>query len=255
MALVAYVGDSRTMTIDNLDCIADLVHRIDSKIWLHADACHGFSLGFSKELRHKIKGIEKFDSISADPHKVMLTPYTLSALLVKNPKNMTKIMSISDLIMQEQFAFGQITPFIGSKSWQSLKLWFMMKNFGKKGLDELITKRYRLAVYLSDILKKDDDFMVLNNVEINSVAFFYTGGKDVTVKEVNRINKAIHAKILREGKYHLHQFSIPDKGLFEKGELLYPLRFMCGNPNVMTENVDDMLEYVRALGKKIETAK
>jgi len=253
MALVAYVGDSRTMSVDDLDAIAKLAHQIDPKIWLHADACHGFSLGFSKSLRYKIKGIEKYDSISADPHKVMLTPYTLSALLVKDPQNMKKIMSMSDLIMQEKFAFGQITPFLGSKSWQSLRLWFMMKNFGKKGLDELITKRHALAVYLWKNLKKDDDFIVLNKVDINSVAFFYTGGKDWTAKEVNRINKAIHATLIEEGKYHLHQFSIPDNGIFEKGILVYPLRFMCGNPNVTTSDVDDMVKYVRALGKKIET--
>lgn len=251
MALVAYVGDSRTMTIDNLDAIVDLVRKIDPKIWLHADACHGFSLGFSSELRHKIKGVERFDSVSTDPHKVLLTPYTLSAFLVRDPENMKKITSLSDLIMQEQFAFGQVTPFLGSKSWKSLKLWFMMKNFGKKGLDDLITNRHKLAVYFSDALKADEDFVVLNNVEINSVAFFYTGGKGLEVEEVNRINKAIHAKILERGEYHLHQFSIPDSGIFEKGTMVYPLRFMCGNPNVTTKDIDEMIEYVRTLGKEV----
>ena len=47
----------------------------DENIWLHADACHGFSLGFSEKHKHKIKGIEKFDSISTDPHKVLDLPY------------------------------------------------------------------------------------------------------------------------------------------------------------------------------------
>lgn len=250
MALVAYAGDSRTMTIDNLNSIADLVERIDPKIWIHVDACHGFSLGFSKTLRHKIRGIERYDSISLDPHKVMLTPYTLSALLVKDPENMKKIVSLSDLIMQEQFAFGQITPFLGSKPWQSLKLWFMMKSFGKEGLDELITKRHELAVYLAEALKKDGDFVVLNDVEINSVAFFYTGGER-DVGKVNRMNKAIHARMLEEGEYYLHQFSIPDAGVFKKGLVVYPLRFMCGNPNVSTRDVGHMVEYVRSLGKEI----
>lgn len=252
MALVAYVGDSRTMTVDNLDAIADMVHSIDSQVWLHADACHGFSLGFSSSLKHKIKGIEKFDSISTDPHKVLLMPYTLSAFLVKDPKHMKKITSLSDLIMQEQFAFGQITPFLGSKAWSSLKLWFMMKNFGKEGLDELITKRYALAVYLSGLLKQDKDFEVLNEVEINSVAFFYTGGKRLAVSDLNALNKGIHARLAREGLYHIHQFSIPDRGLFEKGAVVYPMRFMSGNPNLMEKDVCELVEYIRALGKDIE---
>lgn len=115
MGLVAYAGDSRTMTVEHFDEVADLVESIDPTIWLHADACHGFSLGFSDELRHKLKGIERFDSITTDPHKVMNSPYTISSLLVKDPAKMRTISSTSDLIMQEQFAFGQITPFLGSR--------------------------------------------------------------------------------------------------------------------------------------------
>jgi L-2,4-diaminobutyrate decarboxylase len=253
MALVAYAGDSRTMTVDNLDEIANLVHKIDPKIWLHADACHGFSLGFSKELCYKIKGIEKFDSISLDPHKVMLTPYTLSVFLTKNPEDMKKITSKSDLIMQEQFAFGQITPFLGSKSWKSLKLWFMMQSFGKKGLDKLITKRHKLAVYLSNKLKEDNDFKVLSKVEINSVVFFYTGGAKMNIKEANHLNRGIYTEIIKRGEYHLHQFSIPDNGLFEKGKLVYPLRFMCGNPNTSTQDINCMIEYIRKIGKEVES--
>ena len=57
--------------------------------------------------------------------------------------------------------------------------------------------------------------------------------------------------MLEEGEYHLHQFSIPDSGVFKKGSVVYPLRFMCGNPNVATGDIDSMVEYVRTLGKDI----
>lgn len=42
--LIVYVGDSRSMTVDNLEEIYALCKRIDPSIRLHADACHGFSL-------------------------------------------------------------------------------------------------------------------------------------------------------------------------------------------------------------------
>lgn len=251
MAVVAYAGDSRTMTVDNFDAVADLVHEVDPSIWLHADACHGFSLGFSKSLKHKIAGIEKFDSISADPHKVMLSPYTVSALLVRDPKKMQTITSKSDLIMQEQFAFGQITPFLGSKPWLSLKLWFMMQHFGKSGLDDLITSRHTYATLLAKKLSLNSNFVLLNKVEINSVAFFYTGGRtSLTASEVNTLNKLIHKRMLDEGVFHLHQFSIPDSGVFEKGVLVYPLRFMCGNPNADESDLDQLISYLETIGEQ-----
>lgn len=252
MCVVAYAGDSRTMTVDNFEEIAKLVKSIDPTIWLHADACHGFSLGFSKKLKTMIKGIEKFDSISMDPHKVLVTPYVISALLVKDPQKFKTITSLSDLIMQEQFAFGQITPFLGTRPWISLKLWFVMKNLGKKGLSDLIEYRYNLAKYLESKLNKDTDFIVLNEVQINSVAFMYTKGIDLSdIEKLNLVNKKIHELVINEGVYHLHQFSVPDSGKIKKDEMVYPQRYMCGNPNTTAKDIDNMIEYVRNLGRKI----
>jgi L-2,4-diaminobutyrate decarboxylase len=253
MCVVVYVGDSRSMTIDDLNKILNIVKESDPKIWLHADACHGFSLGFSDKLKSKIKGIEKFDSISTDPHKVLMTPYTISALLIKDPEKFKNITSLSDLIMQEDFAFGQITPFLGSRPWTSLKLWFLIKNLGKDKIGKIIEKRHNLAVYLSNKLKTTKDFVVLNEVGINSVIFMYKGLKtNNDIDDLNRINKSIHNLMLQEGQFHLHQFSIVDDGLLEKSKILYPLRYMCGNPNTTKKDINELIEYVRKLGRRLE---
>lgn len=256
MAVVAYAGDSRTMTIDNLELVAKTVREFDENIWLHADACHGFSMGMSDKLKHKIKGIEEFDSISMDPHKVLVTPYTISALVVKRPRDFKTVTSISDLIMKEDFAFGQITPFLGSRPWISLKLWFLMKNLGKKGLSDLIEKRHNLALFLEETIQKDSDFLLINKVDINSVGFLYV--KDIKsddIETLNYVNKKIHNLMIEEGKYHLHQFSIPDSGRLKKDEIIFPQRFMCGNPNTTEQDVLNMVEYVRSLGLKIMSEK
>jgi L-2,4-diaminobutyrate decarboxylase len=248
MGLVAYAGDSRTMTVEHFDKVAVLTKSIDPTIWLHADACHGFSLGFSNKLRGKLKGIEQFDSITTDPHKVLNMPYTMSSLLVKDPQKLRTTASLSDLIMQEQFAFGQITPFIGSKPWMSLKLWFAMKNMGRKGFDELITIRHNRAIEFANLITESPDFKLLNKVDINAVAFMYVGDSDsIKVDELNALNQRIHSTMIKEGKYHLHQFSIPDDGMFEKGALLYPLRFMSGNPNIRTADMHSVITYIREI--------
>jgi L-2,4-diaminobutyrate decarboxylase len=253
MCLVAYCGDSRTMTVDNFDKLADMVQKTSEDIWLHADACHGFSLGFSPRLRGKLKGIERFDSITTDPHKVMSTPYVISSLLVKDPEALKTVTSMSDLIMQEPLAFGQVTPFLGSRPWNSLKLWFMMKNAGREGLAQMVEHRHDMALYLAEKLEQDDRFIVANDVTINSVTFLHKGSMDMSdLDKINELNKRIHAAILSEGKFHLHQFSIPDSGKIKKGETIYPLRFMTGNLRITTDLIDEMVEYVDSIAKKIE---
>lgn len=255
MAVIAYVGDSRSMTIDNLQEVHRIVKSIDENIWLHADACHGFSLGFSEKLKQKISGIELFDSISTDPHKVLMTPYTISALLLKEPHSLKKVSSTSDLIMKEDYAFGQVTPFIGSKSWMSLKLWFLFQNLGKKKIGKIVEKRCEMAQYLKNKIDESCEFVRLNNVDINSVMFMYVGNKSKSInyEKVNQINKDIKKKIDSEGNIYLHQFSIPDDdGVIKKGEVLYPLRYMSGNDNITTEDIDDMLLYVKNIANNLE---
>ena len=228
MCVVAYVGDSRTMTIENLKKVYEIVKESDPNIWLHADACHGFSLAFSKKLRSKIDGIELFDSISTDP------------------------------IMQEDFAWGQITPFIGSKSWVSLKIWFMIQNIGVEKIGNIIEKRCKMAETFAKMIDKTEDFVLLNDININSVVFMYVKSKKklkngINVNKLNELNMKVHQKMMDEGKYHLHKFSLPDdKGIIKKGEILYPLRYMSGNPNITEENLCEVLNYIRKIGKDIK---
>lgn len=252
MCVVSYVGDSRTMTIENLKEVHRIVKEFDENIWLHADACHGFSLAFSEKLKDKIDGIQLFDSVSTDPHKVLAIPYCVSALLVKDPEKFKLVTSTSDLIMQEDFAWGQVTPFIGSKSWVSLKIWFIMNNMGVKKIGEMIEKRHDTALKFAEIIKSSNDFVLLNDVNINSVVFMYTNGKEnYSLDELNNLNLKIQNKMLNDGKYYLHKFSLPDdNGIIEKGSLLYPLRYMSGNDNISIKDLEEILDYIRKISKE-----
>lgn len=256
MAVVCYVGDSRTMTIENLKEVHTIVKNANPNIWLHADACHGFSLAFSDKLKHKIEGINLFDSISTDPHKVLTIPYCVSALLVKDPEKFKLVTSTSDLIMQEDFAWGQITPFIGSKSWVSLKIWFAIQNIGIENIGKIIEERCYMAKEFAKMIDETSDFVLLNDVNINSVVFMYVGDKkklrELNIEKLNILNSKIHSIMLDEGKYHLHKFTLPDdKGIIKKGEILSPLRYMSGNPNITAEVLTDLLNHIRKIVKNI----
>lgn len=252
MALVAYAGDSRTMTVEYFDQVASLVRSIDPGIWLHVDACHGFSLGFSDKLKHKLKGAEQFDSITIDPHKVMNIPYVASALLVRDPKSIEMISSTSDLILKEDFAFGQVTPFIGSKPWISLKLWYAIKHIGRDGYGKVIEARHEFAKKFAAMIDDSDDFVRLNEVGINSVMFMYTGGETADdLDRMNSLSSAIHAQTMKDGRYFLHHFPIQDSGVIEKDALLRPLRFMCGNPNTTEKDLEELLGYLRGIGQDL----
>lgn len=256
MAVVAYAGDSRTQTIENLRAVHDTVRAVDAGIWLHTDACWGFVCTFTDALRDRIDGMAEFDSVTVDPHKVMAVPYAVSALLTKVPENLRLVSSYSDLIMQEDFAFGQVTPFIGTKPWASLKLWMMMRAHGRTGLARLVEHRLDTTRRFVAALDRRPRFLRLHDPDLTAVAFLYlpteTDLDRPDIDRINTVNKEIHQRLLDEGRWHLHQFSIPDPGRLQPGAILHPLRFMGANPRIEQHHIDGVLDRVEALGAEIE---
>ncbi|MFJ2838747.1 pyridoxal phosphate-dependent decarboxylase family protein [Nocardia sp. NPDC087230] len=260
MAVVAYAGDSRTQTVEDLRAVHEVVRNVDSGIWLHADACWGLLAAFSPRMGGKIDGIAEFDSITVDPHKIMAVPYGLSALLVRRPGVVRSVSTYSDLIMQEDFAFGQVTPFIGTKGWMSLKLWMMMLGRGRSGLAEMADRREELARSFAALVDKHPRLIRLNDPDLAAVVFAYLpsgiGSGELGADElrsVNELNIAIHQRMLAEGKWHLHQFTLPDDlGRLRKGAIVHPLRFMANNPGLTEAHMREVLVYLDHLAAELE---
>ena len=75
-------------------------------------------------------------------------------------------------------------------------------------------------------------------------------GKD-DINYINELNLKIYNRILNEGKYYLHKFTIPDnKGIIDKNAILIPLRYMSGNDNLEKDDIDNMLKYIYDIGKE-----
>lgn len=254
LLLVAYAGDSRTMSVDDFPSLAEIAKK--NNMWFHVDACHGFSLLFSKQMRYLVQGIELADSVTIDPHKVLFIPYTSSFLLIKNPSKFSLISGISDLITREKYSFGQMTPFFGSRNFSSLKIWFLIKSIGCKGIGRLIDERHEKVKYFSKKIDHVKDVYRMNNVIINSCTFLYVPqnwkevlrqyGSGNIMKCINDLNTAIHKRIIYEGKFHIHLFPIHDfKNIMKTGvnTVFHVHRIMIGNPLTTQKIIDEFIAY------------
>jgi L-2,4-diaminobutyrate decarboxylase len=262
ISLVAYAGDSRSMTCDDFFKLRELCDTYNT--WFHVDGCHGTQLLFSEKLKIKIKGIELADSVTLDPHKVLNVPYAISILMLKDPSHIKKIQRIEDIITGEEHSFGQITPFFGSRSFLSLKLYFLFKNLGKSGLAKVIERRNKIAYMLANKISHREEFILINpQVDINSVIFMYSPRQLKKIKKVNstryleisnKLNTYIHNQLLNDDKIWLHNFQISDLAnslQLGREKIIRPLRFMSGNPLVTEQHLDHMLDSVDKCGKKI----
>jgi len=259
LAIIAYAGDSRTMSIDNFEMIYKLSKKYDA--WFHIDACHGSALIFSKKYKHLINGINLADSVTLDPHKIFWMPYNLSYILIKNPENFKLISGSSDLITNEPLSMGQISPFIGSWGFHSLKLWFLFKNMGMKNIQKFIDYRTDKAKELSNKISNMKDFYVFNDVTMNSIIFMYIpkpffkkikNNDTFAIQELNTLNKSIREILFKDKSIFVHTFPLKDykrvSGVDIKTELQM-LRIIISNPlfNEITEN--KVLETIKEVAE------
>lgn len=264
LACIAYAGDSRSMRIDHLDSIADILQK--NGIWFHVDACHGSQLAFSDRHKHKLRGIEKADSITIDPHKVLFLPYTCSFVLFKDPNAHAATATNSDLILNTQWSLGRVTPFIGSKAFDVLKLWATIKFFGKKRLGQLIDQRLDLTHSIQLEIESRPDLVLMNVSDINSCMMVFipeevqqhcinngTKLSDSDLEKINKLNLDIKEAIRRDGTFYVHGFplkSCPHDDFLDANKQVYVLRTMNGNPASTIHNVRGLLDKIEQLGQQ-----
>jgi len=260
VAVVVLAGDSRTTTIENFNHISKITRK--HKVWLHVDACHGGVLIFSKKHRNKIKGIEKADSISIDPHKGLGIPYNSSVVLFRDVKNVKLISKSANITIQGGSSdLGQITPFLGSRPFDSLKLWFLIKHLGLSGIDNLIDYRLNLVKKWSNKIDGSNLFESLNDPDLNSSVFSLSmkkvlklfPEKNISVMDMSRLNKEIHDRVYKEGKICIHNFDIFDvkEKIFPKDKKVRVLGVTLGNPYTSSNDFNNHISYIESTARDI----
>lgn len=124
-----------------------------------------------------------------------------------------------------------------------------------QGVAQMVEQRLDTAKRFAELIDANPHFILLQDPDLVAVTFLYLPTDvDPTEPDIGRINQAnrwIHSRIIDEGTWHLHQFSIlDDTGRLRRGATLYPLRFMAGNPRIEESHMVQPLDYVTALGRR-----
>lgn len=171
--VVAVAGNCKTAGLDDLRRIREVCDR--RGLWMHVDACHGGSLVFSERLRARhLAGLELADSIALDPHKGMFVTYPSSYLLVRDGATLAAFSRYPQRVLDPAtFDLGLITPLLGSRGFQSLKLWMLMKHLGVSGLARAVEARQAVNQAIFAMLERTGLFVFLHDLDFYRVSFVF----------------------------------------------------------------------------------
>ena len=246
VAIIALAGDSRTNTIDDLPALYKIAQQ--HNVWLHADACHGGVLIFDDTFTHNGAHFLSYaDSITMDPHKHMGIPYAGSVILFKDPLELASIGSSTDItIAYGSNDIGQVTPFLGSRSFDALKLYAVIQQLGTDGIKQHISNRRGLARRWYDLINKSNVLIPLHEPELFALAFSVRPN-GMSLAQVSERNKALHNRLHEDGRVIAHMFDMCDYRnalQFGKGSRLKVLGSTIGSDIYTTASLKKILKVI-----------
>ncbi len=238
--VVATVGTTSSTAMDQLRPIGEICRR--HNLWLHVDAAMAGTAAILPEMRHILDGIEFADSFVFNPHKWLFTNFDCSAYFCQDPQALTSTFEIMPEYLKTD-ADRQVKNFRDwgiplGRRFRALKLWFVIRNFGTKGIQQRIRNHIALAKELESWIREDPSFEVMAPVSINLVCFrYHPKEQSLNEEELEGINKALMDKLNRSGKMFLTHTKLKGK---------FSLRLCVGQTNTNRGHVVKAWEMITA---------
>jgi aromatic-L-amino-acid/L-tryptophan decarboxylase len=177
-AVVATVGTTSTTSVDPVPAIADLAEQAGA--WLHVDAAYAGSAMVCEELRWAFQGCDRADSLVVNPHKWLFTPVDCSCLFSRRPEVLRRAFSlVPEYLQSDEDATNLMDygPALGRR-FRALKLWAVIRCYGRSGLQERIREHVRLAQLFASWVEAEPGWDVVAPVPFSAVCFRHQGSDE-----------------------------------------------------------------------------
>jgi aromatic-L-amino-acid/L-tryptophan decarboxylase len=244
--IIATAGTTNTGSVDSLDSIALICEQ--ENLWFHIDAAYGGAAILSEKGKIALKGIEKADSLTVDPHKWFFQPYEIGCLLVKDKSWLSNTFSekpeyLKDIEGNESeinfYDYGiQLT-----RRFRALKFYMSIKTFGLQAFRKAISYNIDLAEETELLLRKSANWEVISSATLAIINFRYHPLDGyLSEKELDVLNQKISEKVI-ESKEALLVTTILQNQVV--------IRMCLINPNTTLQHVKDTLEQCEFFAREI----
>ena len=246
LCVVAAIGTTGSTAIDPLRSISAISRKF--KAWLHVDAAYAGSALILPEYRWMIDGIELADSFVFNPHKWLFTNFDCSAYFVRDEEALVRTFEI----LPEYLKTGEGGQVHNYRDWgiqlgrrfRALKLWFVIRSYGVRGLQETIRAHITMARQLVATIQAAPDFELLAPAPLNLICFRYHPGHITDPARLDALNAQILESLNTSGTLYLSHTKLGGR---------YALRLLIGQTTVQQRHVDAAWEQITATARSLET--
>ena len=187
-AAVATIGTTSSTSVDPVPEIADRCR--DAGVWLHVDAAYAGAAAVCPELRDRFAGWERADSVVVNPHKWLGVPMDCSTLWTSRPDAFRDAFSLVPeylRVSEEVASLSEYSQVLGRR-FRALKLWTVLRCYGRSGLQERIREHVRLAELFEGWVRDEPGWEVLAPRPFSVVCFRRDGSDADNERLLERVN-------------------------------------------------------------------
>tara|TARA_R110002072_G_scaffold106447_2_gene232465 strand:- start:4440 stop:5873 length:1434 start_codon:yes stop_codon:yes gene_type:complete len=197
---VATAGTTNTGTVDPLTEISKICKQED--IWFHIDAAYGGAAILAKNGKQLLKGIDKADSLTVDPHKWFYQPYEMGCLLVRDHKWLKNTFTEKPEYLRDVEGNESEINFYDhgiqlTRRFRALKFYMSVKTFGLSAFRKAITYNIQLAEKVETILRKSKKWEIISPATLAVINFRYNPiGNTWNELQLDAMNQYISSQVI-----------------------------------------------------------
>uniref|UniRef100_A0A8D2Q8I6 Histidine decarboxylase n=1 Tax=Varanus komodoensis TaxID=61221 RepID=A0A8D2Q8I6_VARKO len=186
----ATLGTTGVCAFDNLSELGPICAK--EGLWLHVDAAYAGTAFLCPEFRTFLKGVEHADSFTFNPSKWMMAHFDCTAFWVKDKQKLQQTFSVNPIYLQHPNS-GSATDFMHwqiplSRRFRALKLWFVIRSFGVKKLQEHVRHgpNWMTEKVLKDLNKSGKLFVIPATIQEKFIIRFTVTSQFTTREDIQR---------------------------------------------------------------------
>ncbi|HZW62208.1 MAG TPA: aspartate aminotransferase family protein [Flavobacteriaceae bacterium] len=244
--IIASAGTTNTGTVDPLNEIAKICKT--EKLWFHIDGAYGGAAILAKKGNQLLKGIEKADSLTIDPHKWLFQPYEMGCLLVRNHKWLSKTFSEKPEYLRDIEGNTSEINFYDhgiqlTRRFRALKFYMSVKTFGIDAFKNAISYAIDLTEQVENYLRHSANWEVISPATLAVINFRYNPiGKGYPEKKLDAINQTLSKKVVASREALLVTTVLQNQVV---------LRMCLINPRTQLSDVTETLKQCEAFAKEL----
>ncbi|QTE23191.1 pyridoxal phosphate-dependent decarboxylase family protein [Polaribacter cellanae] len=244
--IIATAGTTNTGTVDPLHTIADICEK--ENLWMHVDGAYGAAAILSKKGSRTLKGIERADSLTVDPHKWFFQPYEIGCLLVKDKSWLSNTFSEKPEYLRDTegneseinfFDYGiQLT-----RRFRALKLYMSIKTYGLNAFKKAVSYNINLTEKTEDLLRKSKNWEIVSPATLAIINFRYNPlNVHLTEKELDALNQEISSRVVASKEALLVTTVLQNQVV---------IRMCLINPKTTIQHIKDTLNQCNTFAKEV----